>query len=96
MSLTTRTEKLEKLTIIEMDANLVHLNNNPLLLGKITADLNLEPIIGNPILVTGCMDSTGDLFEVGERITFYNSESVVYGTANVRSTQIYTGEGGAK
>jgi hypothetical protein len=52
MALITRTEKLEKLTIIEMDANLVHLNNSPLLLGQITANLNLEPIIGNPVLVT--------------------------------------------
>jgi hypothetical protein len=93
MPLTTRTGKGSKLTIAEMDGNFVYLNNNPLLLGKITADLNLEPIVGNPILVTGCMDSTGTLFEVGERITFYDSENAVYGTAAVASTRVYTGDG---
>jgi hypothetical protein len=95
MALVTRTGKGSKLTIAEMDGNFVYLNNNPLLLGKITADLNLQPTIGNPVLVTGCMDSTGTLFEVGERITFYNSENTVYGTATVVSTREYGGGGTA-
>ncbi len=51
MSLITRAGKGSRLTISEMDSNLVHLNNNPLLLGKITADLTL-PVESKIILIT--------------------------------------------
>lgn len=89
MPLITREQKGSKLTIQEMDGNLIYLNNNPLLLGKITADLNLEPITGNPIMLTDCMDSLGVLFQVGETITFYISGSeTVYGTADVVNVSV--------
>jgi hypothetical protein len=89
MTLITRGEKGSKLTIEEMDDNLVHLNNNPLLLGKITADLTL-PVGSKIILITGCMEVTGTLFQVGETVTFkYAFEDTTYGTGVVTSVAQY-------
>jgi len=92
MTLITRGEKGSKLTIEEMDGNLVHLNNNPLLLGKITADLTL-PVGSKIILITGCMEVTGTLFQVGETVTFkYAFEDMTYGTGVVASVAQYDTE----
>jgi hypothetical protein len=92
MALITRGEKGSKLTIEEMDGNLVHLNNNPLLLGKITADLTL-PVSSKIILITGCMQVTGTLFQAGETVTFkYAFEDMIYGTGVVASVAQYDTE----
>jgi hypothetical protein len=70
-----------------MDGNLIYLNNNPLLLGKITANLNLEPITGNLTIETSCMDTQGALFQEGETVSFIVPGDVpeVYATATIVS-----------
>ena len=91
MSLITRTGKGSKLTIQEMDGNLIHLNNNPLLLGKITADLTL-PVSSKIIAITECMDPIGEpIFIEGETVTFkYGFMNEVYGTASIVGVTIYS------
>jgi hypothetical protein len=92
MPLITRGGKGSKLTIPEMDGNLIYLNNNPLLLGKITADLNLEVREGAATLITDCLDPLNGLFVEGETITFSSMgvDSPI-GTATVVSVQEYVG-----
>jgi hypothetical protein len=90
MSLILRSEKGSRLTISEMDGNLVHLNNNPLLLGKIKADLNLPIDNSKIILITNCMGPI--LFTEGETVTFKSGfENKVYGTASIVNVSEYSG-----
>jgi hypothetical protein len=89
MALITRSAKGSRLSITEMDDNLLYLNNGVKLLCKKTVDLNPAFVpLENPIIVISCLDDLLS-FEIGETIT-----TDLGGTAIVVSQEVYIPSGG--